>query len=265
MLPRQPSPISQAQLQSAMIATVRHGLRIVTAGMGIVFLFLAVCSFLLGFGDLAPWLAALEIVSAAIAFGICWILGRYRVPDRLVYPLVMVAAGLALARCFGQLYVWGSPRDTMNLAVLIGATSLLSLSLAWSAVIVATAWAGWLVIANFIHPSAEWVQYGFFLVWTTVLAGAVQIARQKLRSRLLQAEARYQVLVEHLPVITYLDDLRPGGGPIYISPQLERVLGYKPDEWQGSHAFWRGALSPRQGAGAGLRAPAHRGQSRLGP
>ncbi|MES1213536.1 MAG: ATP-binding protein [Singulisphaera sp.] len=238
------SPISGPQVRSAMTAAVRDALGPLTIAMAGVFLFLAVCAFLLGFGALAPLLAGIEVASATLVLAIRWVALRRPLADRWVYPVLMTLACLALARCLAQLYVWNSPRDTMNLAVLIGATSLVSLSLAWSAAIVALIWAGWAVIAFYIHPENDWLHYGFVLLWTTALGAALQLARQRLQLRLVQAEARYQVLVEHLPVVSYLDDLRPGQGPIYISPQLERVLGYLPSEWQGTHDFWKSRVYP---------------------
>ncbi|HEY4310303.1 MAG TPA: ATP-binding protein [Pirellulales bacterium] len=244
MLPRHSSPVSAAQLRSAMIATVREGLGYATLAMGVAFVILAIASFFLGFGAVAPWLAAIEIASAASVLAVRWLLWRIHVPDRFVYPLVIVVGGVALARCLTQLYVWHNPQDTMNLVLLLGGLSLLSLSFAWSALLVGATWIGWFAIALWVDPREAWTPYGFFLMWATVLGAAVQYARQKLRTRLVQAEARYQVMVEHLPVISYLDDLHPNGKPIYISPQVQSVLGYSADDWLASHSFWRDCLYP---------------------
>ncbi|HVU88931.1 MAG TPA: HAMP domain-containing sensor histidine kinase [Pirellulales bacterium] len=195
---RPPSSMSREQLQAAMTASVRDSLRPLTTAMGIVFVILAVCSVSLGFGVWAPWLLALETASAAIAFGLRWLVGRYRVPDHLVYPMLLVIAALALVRCFGQLYVAQNPRDTMNVAILIAGTGLISLSLAWSAVIVAVAWAGWLAIA-FTNPAGdEWLHFGFSLVWATALGAAVQVTRQRLQTRWLAAAAELEQHRDHL-------------------------------------------------------------------
>lgn len=45
------------------------------------------------------------------------------------------------------------------------------------------------------------------------------------------AEAKYQNLVEQMPAVVYLAEYGEDGDWIYISPQVERVLGFTPDEW----------------------------------
>jgi PAS domain S-box-containing protein len=51
-------------------------------------------------------------------------------------------------------------------------------------------------------------------------------------SALKDAEKRYRDLIEQLPLVTYIDE--PAVAPsIYISPQIEGLLGYSADEWLG--------------------------------
>ena len=52
-------------------------------------------------------------------------------------------------------------------------------------------------------------------------------AEEKLRA----AEARYRSLVETLPLVTYARSLRFGDGNLYVSPQVEDILGTPVDEW----------------------------------
>jgi len=52
------------------------------------------------------------------------------------------------------------------------------------------------------------------------------------QNRLHGAEFRYRTLVEQQPLITYVSPSEtPLGGPLYISPQIESVLGYSADAW----------------------------------
>ncbi len=44
-------------------------------------------------------------------------------------------------------------------------------------------------------------------------------------------EAKYRALVERLPAVVYLGEYGEDGDWLYMSPQLERVLGYTPEEW----------------------------------
>lgn len=43
--------------------------------------------------------------------------------------------------------------------------------------------------------------------------------------------AKYRTLVEQIPAVVYLAEYGEQGDWLYVSPQLERVLGYTPEEW----------------------------------
>jgi PAS domain S-box-containing protein len=58
-----------------------------------------------------------------------------------------------------------------------------------------------------------------------------------------QAERRYRELVEQLPLVTYIDE--PGVAPsIYISPQVEGLLGYSVNDWLADRDFFVKILHP---------------------
>ncbi len=60
----------------------------------------------------------------------------------------------------------------------------------------------------------------------------LDITEQKLaEAHHAELEARYRTLVEQIPAIVYLCEFGSDGDWLYISPQLERVLGYTPEEW----------------------------------
>jgi DNA-binding NtrC family response regulator len=46
-----------------------------------------------------------------------------------------------------------------------------------------------------------------------------------------EAESRYQLLVERLPIIVYLSPVDRIQSTTYVSPQIETILGYRPEEW----------------------------------
>jgi two-component system, sensor histidine kinase and response regulator len=46
-----------------------------------------------------------------------------------------------------------------------------------------------------------------------------------------EIEAKYRALVEQIPAVVYLGEFGAEGEWLYISPQVERVLGYTPGEW----------------------------------
>ncbi len=63
-----------------------------------------------------------------------------------------------------------------------------------------------------------------------------------------EAEARYRLLVEQLPAVTYVDEVPPDDPadltPVYISPQIERLLGYAPHEWLADPDLWNRVTHP---------------------
>lgn len=61
---------------------------------------------------------------------------------------------------------------------------------------------------------------------------------------LRQAETRYRTLVEHIPATTYITQLGEQASTIYISPQVETMLGFTPDEWMADPHRWEHQLHP---------------------
>ena len=85
------------------------------------------------------------------------------------------------------------------------------------------------------------------------LGGAGTLAvirwRQSGRDRRLRAvaEESYRLLVEQVPAITYSwDPTMPTGTqkPLFVSPQVEQILGYTPEEWMTSEHFWIDRIHP---------------------
>jgi PAS domain S-box-containing protein len=78
------------------------------------------------------------------------------------------------------------------------------------------------------------------------------VTAQKLaEANVLHAEAKYQALIEQLPLITYLWELgwEPEAGPTtdpayYTSPQIESILGYTLEEWDAEPEGWRDLIHP---------------------
>jgi PAS domain S-box-containing protein len=56
-------------------------------------------------------------------------------------------------------------------------------------------------------------------------------ARKQAEERGVAAEAKYRTLVEQLPAVVYLGEYGEDGDWLYISPAIENILGYTPEEW----------------------------------
>ncbi|HEX2281945.1 MAG TPA: PAS domain S-box protein [Thermomicrobiales bacterium] len=61
---------------------------------------------------------------------------------------------------------------------------------------------------------------------------------------LREAEARYRTLVEQIPAAVYVDPAGALGSPLYVSPRVETILGYAPDEWLASPELWIERIHP---------------------
>jgi len=64
------------------------------------------------------------------------------------------------------------------------------------------------------------------------------------RSGLRMAEARYRTLIELLPAITFMATFDEGLSDVYISPQIESLLGYTQREWLEEPILWYQRLHP---------------------
>jgi PAS domain S-box-containing protein len=56
--------------------------------------------------------------------------------------------------------------------------------------------------------------------------------RRQIEQALRHSEAKYRTLVEQIPAITYIISLTGGVELIYVSPQIESLLGFSPAEWR---------------------------------
>ncbi|HEV7769322.1 MAG TPA: EAL domain-containing protein [Solirubrobacterales bacterium] len=54
----------------------------------------------------------------------------------------------------------------------------------------------------------------------------------------------YRRMVERLPVIVYTSELGERGRWRYVSPQIEEILGYSPEEWKQDPGLWARLLHP---------------------
>jgi PAS domain S-box-containing protein len=54
----------------------------------------------------------------------------------------------------------------------------------------------------------------------------------------------YRTLLEQIPAVTFMTSFEEGLQKIYVSPQIEQVLGYSKDEWLASPSLWYDRLHP---------------------
>jgi diguanylate cyclase (GGDEF)-like protein/PAS domain S-box-containing protein len=79
------------------------------------------------------------------------------------------------------------------------------------------------------------------LYWLGVQTDVTERKRAEAKHR--EAEVRYRSLVEHVPVAIYRQEIEHNGAVTYISPQIEALTGYAPDEYA-DPALWIRTMHP---------------------
>ncbi len=69
---------------------------------------------------------------------------------------------------------------------------------------------------------------------------------------LREAEAKYRQLVEQVPAISYVAEAGAQGRFLYVSPQVTKILGYRPEDCLSDPWFWWNHLNPEDRAVAML-------------
>jgi len=68
--------------------------------------------------------------------------------------------------------------------------------------------------------------------------------RRRFEEQLRAAEAKYRELVEHVPVVIYSSESGPAGRWFFVSPQIESLLGFTPEEWMADPNLWFQQIHP---------------------
>ena len=74
---------------------------------------------------------------------------------------------------------------------------------------------------------------GLLGILTTVLA-----ERERVEEWLRQAETRYRTLVERMPAVVYIQEIGSPDSAMYMSPQIETLTGYSPEECKDPDLRW---------------------------
>jgi PAS domain S-box-containing protein len=77
-----------------------------------------------------------------------------------------------------------------------------------------------------------------------ITALRAQAESRRATAALREAEAKYRQLVEMVPAISYVAEAGAQGRFLYLSPQAEMILGYRPEDCLADPAFWWDHLHP---------------------
>ncbi|MGZ5212252.1 MAG: putative bifunctional diguanylate cyclase/phosphodiesterase [Actinomycetota bacterium] len=109
-------------------------------------------------------------------------------------------------------------------------------------VFVGTDWWGFLGFDDTCARGWSEVETGALRATAGALGAAIE--RQRGEETLRFAEQQYRSIVEHIPAITYIDAVNERAAAVYVSPQIERVLGYSQQEWLADRDLWPKILHP---------------------
>ena len=78
-----------------------------------------------------------------------------------------------------------------------------------------------------------------------IIGTCMDISRLKRTEEALRRrELKYRPLIENIPAITYIAAVDENSTTIFISQQIEDLLGFSPSEWKEAHDIWLDQLHP---------------------
>jgi diguanylate cyclase (GGDEF)-like protein/PAS domain S-box-containing protein len=100
---------------------------------------------------------------------------------------------------------------------------------------------------RFRHKDGSWrwmESMGTYLLDDPSVNGIVAISRditnrKESEERLRRAEERYRTLVERVPAVVYVQEIGLPDSPMYMSPRIETLSGYTPEECKDPDMRWR--------------------------
>lgn len=186
-----------------------------------------VSSFVLGLIDdgrvsAAGWILFV-LTWAAISIG-TYISGGVNAPIMVGYVVVILAASLLFGFLAGLLFAF--------------------LSIAFGGFLMYAEWMQFLPVSFEYSPFAKLLIYSFFfLVVALFQRMSVNLTRRAF-ARANESETRYRYFLENISTVTYIEDVTAQSSMIYVSPQVEKMLGYTQEEFLASPLLWLDIIVP---------------------
>lgn len=78
---------------------------------------------------------------------------------------------------------------------------------------------------------------------------------ENINRQLRIAEKKYKTLAEQISAITYIADVDEAGSVRYVSPQIEQILGFSPEEWLADPELWSKQIHPDDASALNIGLP----------
>jgi diguanylate cyclase (GGDEF)-like protein/PAS domain S-box-containing protein len=105
---------------------------------------------------------------------------------------------------------------------------------------------GWWGFVGFddCHDPRAWsdVEVDALRAAASTFGAALQHEREEERRE--YESDKFRAMVENGPTVTYIDAVDANASSLYVSPQIEELLGYTPDEWYADAELWPKLLHP---------------------
>ena len=186
-----------------------------------------VSSFVLGLIDegrvgAAGWILFI-LTWAAISIG-AYISGGVDAPIMVGYVVVILAASLLFGFLAGALFAF--------------------LSIVFGGFLIYAEWTQLLPDSFEYSPAAKLLIYSFFfLVVALFQRMSVNLTRRAF-ARADESETRYRYFLENISTVTYIEDVTILANMIYVSPQVEKMLGYTQEEFLANPLLWLDIVVP---------------------
>jgi diguanylate cyclase (GGDEF)-like protein/PAS domain S-box-containing protein len=90
----------------------------------------------------------------------------------------------------------------------------------------------------------DWSEWDVATLRALVVGVTTAVVRERAEQERHLREDRFRAIVESGPAICYVDACDERAATIYMSPQVEQLLGYTPEEWYADPELWPRVLHP---------------------